>query len=369
MESVLILLALFSINNSPAKRIHKINTGYPTGKGIIEYNTTLRGIGTHDIGNLLLMIDDVGGQEGWRYTHIWPKAWNIDHLYWNWLAIGYSETNVSDGWDFDWSTTPNGAIIITEPGVLADEQGYAQFNDTVNGIEVTQASYAWVDSAHEDYVIIKYRIVNTGNSTFSNLYAGHRSDFDVYGDHAGAPTDMSDFDHTRNLGYMWDVGYSTHVGVKLLEGTYRGYRNTGWYAYSDSTKYYALSTPGADPQTPCADDYCFWLSSGPHTLIPGDSIIIAFAFLGGNDLTDLQVNADSAQSKWNSLRVEEEKVGELIDIHYTTTIFSGPFTLPQGKTCKILDITGRHIHSLNPVPGIYFIQVDDKIVQKVVKIK
>jgi hypothetical protein len=53
----------------------------------------------------------------------------------------------------------------------------------------------------------------------------------------------------------------------------------------------------------------------------------------------------------------------------TTTIFTGPFRLPDDIACKIFDITGRQIHTLDPAPGIYFIQIDDKIVRKVIKVK
>jgi hypothetical protein len=53
----------------------------------------------------------------------------------------------------------------------------------------------------------------------------------------------------------------------------------------------------------------------------------------------------------------------------SATIFCGPLRMPSGKDCKIFDITGRQIHTLNPAPGIYFIEVDGEIRQKVIKIK
>jgi hypothetical protein len=43
--------------------------------------------------------------------------------------------------------------------------------------------------------------------------------------------------------------------------------------------------------------------------------------------------------------------------------------LPDGNHCKIFDITDRQVHTLNAAPDIYFIQVDDKIVNKVIKIR
>lgn len=52
-----------------------------------------------------------------------------------------------------------------------------------------------------------------------------------------------------------------------------------------------------------------------------------------------------------------------------STIFAGPFVLPEGKNCKVFDITGCEIHTLNPAPGIYFIEVDGEIRQKAIKIR
>jgi hypothetical protein len=43
--------------------------------------------------------------------------------------------------------------------------------------------------------------------------------------------------------------------------------------------------------------------------------------------------------------------------------------LPEEGVCTIFDITGREIMSLNPVPGIYFIEVDGSVAQKIIKIK
>jgi hypothetical protein len=51
------------------------------------------------------------------------------------------------------------------------------------------------------------------------------------------------------------------------------------------------------------------------------------------------------------------------------TVFAGPLILPISNKCKVFDITGRQIYTLDPAPGIYFIQVDDKTINKVIKIK
>jgi len=50
-------------------------------------------------------------------------------------------------------------------------------------------------------------------------------------------------------------------------------------------------------------------------------------------------------------------------------IIAGPINLLKYNNCKIYDIVGRQLHNLNPGPGIYFIEIDGVIVQKVIKVK
>ncbi len=51
------------------------------------------------------------------------------------------------------------------------------------------------------------------------------------------------------------------------------------------------------------------------------------------------------------------------------TIFRGPLRLTEGKKCRVFDITGRVVEPDKIAPGIYFVEIDGQIVQKVVKIK
>ena len=64
-----------------------------------------------------------------------------------------------------------------------------------------------------------------------------------------------------------------------------------------------------------------------------------------------------------------EKYSVKIEGKYTATILSGPLSLPRGGKCRVYDINGRVVEPDQVSRGIYFIELDDKIVQKVVKIR
>ena len=51
------------------------------------------------------------------------------------------------------------------------------------------------------------------------------------------------------------------------------------------------------------------------------------------------------------------------------TVFAGPLQIPQGVRCKIFDITGQVVPPQNIKPGIYFVEIDGKVMQKVVKVR
>jgi hypothetical protein len=67
--------------------------------------------------------------------------------------------------------------------------------------------------------------------------------------------------------------------------------------------------------------------------------------------------------------VEEEKFIPIKETNFGATIISGLLLLPEGKNCKVFDITGRIVVPNQIKPGIYFIQIDGKIKRKVVKVR
>jgi hypothetical protein len=54
---------------------------------------------------------------------------------------------------------------------------------------------------------------------------------------------------------------------------------------------------------------------------------------------------------------------------YTTTIVGGPLDLPQDKTYRVFDISGREMTPHNLRPGIYFVVIDNNVTQKVIKVR
>ena len=69
--------------------------------------------------------------------------------------------------------------------------------------------------------------------------------------------------------------------------------------------------------------------------------------------------------------VEEQLVVKPVETQetLTETIFRGPLRLPEGKQCRVYDIAGRVVEPDKIRPGIYFIEIDGVVTQKVVKVR
>jgi hypothetical protein len=78
---------------------------------------------------------------------------------------------------------------------------------------------------------------------------------------------------------------------------------------------------------------------------------------------------DYATVKYSSTGIREDMVTRVKNNYFSATIFSGPLLLPKDKKCKVFDITGRIVEPTRITRGIYFIEIDGQITQKVVKVR
>ncbi len=65
----------------------------------------------------------------------------------------------------------------------------------------------------------------------------------------------------------------------------------------------------------------------------------------------------------------QEENATVRKFNFSATIMSGLLKLPEGKTCRVFDITGRVVMPDKMKPGVYFLQIDGKMVSKIVKVK
>lgn len=203
------------------------------------------------------------------------------------------------------------------PATVSDMDVEGYFNDNGSSptlpVSVHHYAYAWTSAPHTKYVIVKYVIQNTGASTLSNVYGGIFADWDI--DAATYGQNRGDVDNTNKMGYCYYSGANgIYAGIKLLSNTapfnhYAIDNISGggggvnlFDGYDNAEKFTTLSTSRAQSGTTGqGNDVCHVVSSGPFTINAGDSVVVAFALLAGDDLTDLQNSAVDAQIMYDNI--------------------------------------------------------------------
>lgn len=300
-------------------------------------------------------------------------------------------------------------VDVNRPWVFNEFDDYIHgyFTDFYSGFpfgfEIRQEGLSWNQSPNNKYMVFNYMIKNNSQQNFDNFYFGIFADWDI-GDYS---KNKASFDVSRNLAYVWNTeNEKTYAGVQFLKST----RNTNVYHYAidninagfdgiDATigflkadKFTTLSTnrPNAG-QGADGNDVMHVVSSGPYNIAAYDSVMITFAFLVGDSLSDLQNIADAAISKINSnIPLNKEKTESNDNI----LIYPNPFkenlrinlnniNFSEIQLIEIYDLQGRVIWSSENINendylistknwnnGVYLIKVavnDKLIVKKIVK--
>ena len=291
-----------------------------TSKGKIGYNQDTQGQGL-----------------GFKYN-------NTELLYEAGLMIGSDTTKVSDcvrglngnPSDSDFGITNRIALQI--PSMFSDFDTKAKLNDNLAlnplHIDIDQNTYAWAAVPNTQFVIWEYVITNThATDTIKNMYAGIFADWDIDG--GTYAQNRSAYDAGTKMGYSYYTATGgKYAGIKLLTNT----APPNFYAIDHVSggnggldfangvdtkdKYLSLSTQRlAAGVTGNGVDVMNVMSSGPVQLIPGQSVKIAFALVGGDSLANLITGAQHAQIKYDGMTTG---INESVSSDYTWRIFPNP---------------------------------------------
>ena len=244
---------------------------------------------------------------------------NNNLLYESGFLVGASATRVSDrvrgvaGNDVDFSSIVNVSRII--PGIFSEFDVAGSFNDAgalANSIpvKVIQNAYAWSTPGNTKYVIFKYKIINTGVVQLDNLYAGVFADWDIM----NSNLNKAAYDAPNKMGYCYSTQTNgLFAGIKLLSNTapavhYAMDNTSGGGGGIDPTggistdeKFTGISTNRTNAGgTGNGNDVNHFVSSGPFILNPNDTAEVAFAYIAGDSLIDLQNSAAAAQIKYDN---------------------------------------------------------------------
>jgi serine protease len=237
------------------------------------------------------------------------------------LMIGNSAFKVSNNARNDAGGADNHFAKKVRVGKVDDAgvafKGVSEFDDSRNAnrlnIYVKHSQVAFAAAPDDKYTIAEYEIQNTGSTVLNGVYAGMFTDWDV--DASGH--DVTKYDAANRLAYVFGKSAGTiYAGVKLLSTSaapayypmtqqLNGDPLQSGGGFSLAEKYQALSSgiksTGLGEATATGYDVTFVSGYGPYTIPASGSIKVAFAFLAGDNLTDLQASAIAAQKKYDTI--------------------------------------------------------------------
>jgi hypothetical protein len=194
----------------------------------------------------------------------------------------------------------------------------------------------------------------------------------------------------ESMGYMIDPATGIAVGIRAITSAARSYAaiNTDMVlsnGITDSGKFALMTSGFQNVSYDIPGNYSHLLAVGPYQLMPGEAEVVAYSFVAGHGLAELEANAQQSFLIYPGL-TEVSRTPLLPEAVLTVTNYPNPFNSStmisvNGGTGKfnaitIFDVAGRLVRSLpligghdiiwdgtndrgNPAAsGVYFIRID-----------
>ena len=209
---------------------------------------------------------------------------------------------------FDWLATPDSVAHVV-PASRSDAEFHASFEDRqaeqMLFARVNAAALAWYGDAEDGFLVLEYNVTNRSINPWNETYAGFFFDWDL----GASSRNLSHFDTLSQLAYVSQAapGHPL-VGVVPLNDSWQTYYVVNNRSeidppsdWSDARKWQLL-TGGIAESPEIVMDLSHLVAVGPFTVPAHDSLLVSFAIVVGNDLSELRANAAAAGAHYSGLR-------------------------------------------------------------------
>ncbi len=163
-------------------------------------------------------------------------------------------------------------------------------------ITVVQQTTSFPYSDDDGLLIVKYYLRNDSVEKLTNLHFGFLTDFDLLG--AG---DKCSYDSTMNL-LCQESNSGPAVGLVGLKNitSFRAIDNSAAKTgFNRGELFNLISVGGVDVEETLVGDMLILVSGGPFIIFPGDSVEVALALVGGDDVPAVYANAGAAKARFD----------------------------------------------------------------------
>ncbi len=307
------------------------------------------------------------------------------------LLVGITASKISDavyganGFDHDYSVQ---SVISKEnpTQTFYERQFSSVFNDNAagmlkTGLHFKQNILDWTSPQDDDYIIAEYVITNPTSSDISNIYAACYMDWNIHFSHKN----RAEWKSSKSLAYVYDTEGHGVGGLMIMNAAAPVFHyafendgddnsieiNDGFTGYE---KWIAMrnNRPQAGFISPDGNDVSHMVSSGPYSLTPGDSLVVAFAIIAGNNLFEVEQAADRARNLYlNVAGIDNINGKSSVDVFPNPADGAFRVELPysdlwkyevftsEGKLVDTGDIQGNHLNYGNAglEAGVYLLRI------------
>jgi hypothetical protein len=301
------------------------------------------GIAVDEAGNVYVTGYSRGLDAAYDYATV-----KYDSLGYEQWAARYSGPMNSDAGAIDVAVDSAGNVYVTgSDGAYAtikyDAQGVEQWVARYLGPDTQAAARAIALDASCNVYVLGYSFALTTLSDYTTVKYDS-SGVELWVVRYDGPNSLSDYAYALaidNLSNVCVTGYS--------EGDYATVKYDSAGVHQWTARYNGPS-------------------SGPDAAYAIAVDVLGNIYVTGNSRGS-GTGIDYATIKYSPTGVEETRITQLECSHLTVTIFRGPLQLPEGKNCRVFDITGQVVEPSNMQPGIYFVEVNGVVTEKVVKVR
>ncbi|TVR39794.1 MAG: T9SS C-terminal target domain-containing protein [Bacteroidia bacterium] len=226
-------------------------------------------------------------------------------------------------------------------------------------VTVDYQLYFWDEDPGEDFFVIRYEITNHSATPYQNFFAGFFADWLL----RNAKLHRAALNVPARLAYSYSSGGGHYAGIQLLnEGGMRHYAfdNQGAQGsmridngFSDFKKYTALTSNRFYAGIYQANnDISSLLTSGPHVLLPGESLEVAFAIHLADELQDMLNNTEQALIYYRAIAdlITDLPPAAIDNCTEPIRLYPNP-VLDHGNVVLCESLKGKYILSLYDTHG------------------
>lgn len=284
----------------------------------------------------------------------------------------------------DRSFVPQQILQLFTPGPHAAVEAEARFADEQRpgdlGVAVRQRIYQFTQPGWEDFVLVRYDVVNRTDSVFPTLHVGWYLDWDL------SPTAMGDravYDDSSGIGYVVCETCSRPLplaGALVVSAALVNFyaidndaREMGVYdGFTRQEKWRAMSS-GLARRRSSLTDASMVIAVGPLQLESGDTARVVLALVAGMSLEELRRAAAAARQAAAALGVDTVPWNPPPQ-QLAAGVYPNPWSpgasrptlvvqLPEQRYLRVhlVDALGRHISTLAEglqQPGTYAIAIN-----------